>query len=141
MQKYTSLTPNLMVQDVRKSAEFYINTLGFELLMAVPESQDTVLNKIPEDKNIVYALLQSWSVQIMLQEENTLKKDIQNFTWKNIGATISLYMDVENIDELYKSLLWKIIIIKDLSTTWYGMREFYITDIDGYVLGFAEAKK
>ena len=27
--------------------------------------------------------------------------------------------------------------IKDIDTTWYGMREFYIQECDGYILGFA----
>jgi hypothetical protein len=27
---------------------------------------------------------------------------------------------------------------KELETTWYGMREFYIKDCNGYILGFAE---
>jgi len=29
-------------------------------------------------------------------------------------------------------------IVQDLATTWYGMREFYIRDLDGYLLGFGE---
>lgn len=32
------------------------------------------------------------------------------------------------------------LMVKELSTTWYGMNEFYIRDNNGYVLGFAEQK-
>ena len=32
------------------------------------------------------------------------------------------------------------LMVKELSTTWYGMKEFYIYDNNGYVLGFAEQK-
>lgn len=35
----------------------------------------------------------------------------------------------------------KVEIAKELSTTWYGMNEFYIRDNNGYILGFAEQKK
>lgn len=141
MSKFKSLTPNLMVKDVKESARFYMDILGFELIMAVPESQDTVLNNLPEDKNIVYVLLQNGDIQLMLQEEKILKEDIQNFRGKEIGASISLYIDIEDIINLYTSLNSKVTVVKELFTTWYGMNEFYIEDIDGYIIGFAESKK
>ncbi|EKB58258.1 hypothetical protein HMPREF9700_02066 [Bergeyella zoohelcum CCUG 30536] len=28
--------------------------------------------------------------------------------------------------------------ITELKTTWYGMQEFYLKDLNGYILGFAE---
>jgi len=28
--------------------------------------------------------------------------------------------------------------VTDLKTTWYGMQEFYLKDLNGYILGFAE---
>lgn len=28
--------------------------------------------------------------------------------------------------------------VTDLKTTWYGMREFYLKDLNGYILGVAE---
>lgn len=118
-----------------------MDILGFELIMAVPESQDTVLNNLPEDKNIVYVLLQNGDIQLMLQEEKILKEDIQNFRGKEIGASISLYIDIEDIINLYTSLNSKVTVVKELFTTWYGMNEFYIEDIDGYIIGFAESKK
>jgi uncharacterized glyoxalase superfamily protein PhnB len=48
------------------------------------------------------------------------------------------YIDVENIEETYKQLEGRVEIAKTLETTWYGMREFYIRDCNGYILGFAE---
>lgn len=87
------LTPNLMVKDVKKTVDFYKNNFGFELVMAVPETQDGILT------------------------------------------------EVENHEELYNTLKEKVEVVKELFTTWYGMKEFYICDNNGYVLCFAEQKK
>jgi len=33
-----SVTPNLIVEDVNKTTEWYKETLGFEMIMSVPET-------------------------------------------------------------------------------------------------------
>ena len=38
--KAHTLTPNLAVADIRQTVQFYCENLGFELVMAVPETQD-----------------------------------------------------------------------------------------------------
>jgi uncharacterized glyoxalase superfamily protein PhnB len=72
----------------------------------------------------------------MLQNTESLKEDVGVF-FENIGASLTLYIDVENVDDLYVKIKDKVIIYKELNTTWYGQREFYIKDINGYILGFA----
>lgn len=141
MAHITSLTPNFMVKDVKKSVQFYTNILGFHLIMAVPESQNSITETISDDMNIIYALVQNGDINIMLQEEASLKKDLIPFVEKEMGASVSFYFDVKNIQEVYESLKKQAPVIKELFTTWYGMNEFYIEDPDGYILGFAEAKK
>ena len=132
--------PNLMVKDVKETVEFYENNLNFNLEMAVPETQDGILTEIPEDKNIVYALVKNGNVELQFQVEETLKKDITVFVDSTIGASVSFYMEVENLDAFYREIKGKVEVVKELSTTWYGMKEFYIYDNNGYVLGFAEQK-
>ncbi|SQA75495.1 Glyoxalase-like domain [Capnocytophaga sputigena] len=48
------------------------------------------------------------------------------------------YMDIEGIDEFHQQMKAKKLEITELKTTWYGMKEFYLKDINGYILGFAE---
>ena len=55
-----------------------------------------------------------------------------------IGATVSFYMEVEGIQNLYQSLKNEKLEITKLKKTWYGMQEFYVKDLDGYILVFAE---
>jgi uncharacterized glyoxalase superfamily protein PhnB len=132
------LTPNLMVRDVRDTVEFYRNTLGFTLIMAVPETQDGILTDLPDGMQIVYALMKNGGAEIMFQSEKSLREDVPALVGTQLGASISLYMEVEKIDGLYRKLQSKAEIVKPMQTTWYGMNEFYIRDNNGYILCFAE---
>ena len=135
------LNPNLMVKDVKETIEFYKNNLDFKLVMAVPETQDGILTEIPEDRKIVYALVKNGNVELTFQAEESLKKDIIVFANSIIGASVSFYIEVENLKDFYDGIKEKVEVVKELSTTWYGMNEFYIRDNNGYVLGFAEQKE
>ena len=135
------LNPNLMVKDVKETVGFYINNLGFKLEMAIPETQDGILTEIPEDKKIVYAMVKNGNVELMFQAEESLKEDITVFANSEIGASVSFYIEVENLESYYNGIKEKVEVVKELSTTWYGMNEFYICDNNGYILGFAEQQR
>ena len=68
-----------------------------------------------------------------------MSEDIPQFNGMAIGGSLTLYIEVEDIKGLYATLADKTTIVKDMHTTFYGMREFYIRDCNGYILGFAEA--
>ena len=132
------LTPNLAVNDITQTVTFYTKNLGFELLMAVPESQDGIENILSSDKNYVYALMKRDGVELMFQGMDTFQQDIVFARGLEIGGCVSFYMEVENIAEIYQAIQAKSIPVSELKTTWYGMREFYVQDLNGYILGFAE---
>lgn len=132
------LSPNLMVKDVKETVNFYKDNLNFEVIMAVPESQNEILTEISEDKKIVYALVKNKNVEIMFQEEENLKKDLTVFNNSQIGASVSFYIEIENVKDFYNQVKEKVEVVKELSTTWYGQKEFYIRENNGYILGFAE---
>ena len=135
------LSPNLMVKDVREAVDFYTQNLGFSLIMAVPETQDGILTEVPKDKVVVYALVKNGDVEIMFQEEKSLKEDVPSLDGFAIGASCVFYIELENLEEFYKEVCSKVEVVKDLFTTWYGMKEFYIRDNNGYILSFAEMQK
>jgi uncharacterized glyoxalase superfamily protein PhnB len=130
----------MMVKDVKETVEHYENNYGFTLSMAVPESLDGIHEKIVDGKIYVYALVKSGDVEIMFQEAENLRKDVPGFDGAEIGASATFYFEVSGIDELYSALSNKVEVVKEIATTWYGMREFYVRDCNGYVLGFAENK-
>ena len=55
-----------------------------------------------------------------------------------IGATGTMFIEVEGVDALHGRLKGTVTIAMPLVTQFYGMREFAIVDPDGYVITFAE---
>ena len=106
--------------------------------MAVPESQDGIDQTFAENKEYVYAMMHKDNVEFMFQRTDTFKNDVVFSKELPIGATVSFYMDIEGITEFHKILKDKGLQITELKTTWYGMQEFYVKDLNGYILGFAQ---
>lgn len=127
-----------MVGNVKETVNFYETHLGFEVTMAVPASEDNVRTDLETDEEIVYTLVERDGVEIMFQEAESLRSDVPAFSDSAIGGSICLYIDVEDIEVFYEALSDDAEVVKELDTTWYGMKEFYIRDINGYILGFAE---
>ncbi|MGR2920244.1 VOC family protein [Acinetobacter guillouiae] len=136
--KICKISPNFEVTDIKKTTAFYTENLGFNLIMAVPESQDGIDQTFLENKEYVYALVQRDNVEFMFQRSDTFKNDVVFSKGLAIGATVSFYMEVEGINEFYLALKHKNLQLTELKTTWYGMQEFYLKDLNGYILGFAE---
>ncbi len=134
---FKTLTPNLMVTDISKSVAFYRDVLGFSLRMAVPEDRNEFPDTLKDGVHYIYAQLVYGKVEIMIQSRESLSEDIPAFRDMSPGAAVSFYGTVEDIDGLYQKLKEKVDVVKALETSWYGMKEFYIRDPDGYILGFA----
>jgi uncharacterized glyoxalase superfamily protein PhnB len=127
---------NLAVRDIRKSIAFYRDILGFTPIMAVPEDKSSFSPELEEGKRYLFAMVKSGGVEIMLQQDESLREDVGDF-FTNIGASATFYIRVDDVNQFYETIASKVEIIKPIDTTWYGMREFYIRDINGYVLAFA----
>ncbi len=52
--------------------------------------------------------------------------------------TGSIYLDVDNVDELWESLKTRARIVYPIETMEYGLREFGVLDDNGYQLSFAQ---
>ena len=122
------LTPNLMVEDVNETVTFYQDVLGFALLATVPE-----------EGQFNWAMMQHDAVEIMFQSRASLTEDVPLFKDKAIGGSLTLYIDVEDIKGLYGQVQNRVTIFHEMTTTFYGTREYTIQDCNGYVLTFAQA--
>ena len=131
-----AITLNLAVKDIKETIKYYQENFNFKVQMLVDESKTIFDTQIKEELNYVWAMIQKDNISIMLQSVESLKEDVGVF-FDNIGASLTLYIDVENVDELYLKIKDKVTIYKEITTTWYGQREFYIKDINGYILGFS----
>ena len=129
MPHFQKLTPNLLVANVERSLAFYIDTLGFERGLTVPEQSP-----------FVFASVTGGSVEIFFNDAAGAIKEYPGFGGKPIGATGTMYIEVEGVDALHDRLKATVPIVMPLVTQFYGMREFAIEDPDGYVITFAERK-
>lgn len=139
--KLKKLTPNFEVQDIPKTVQFYQSVLGFSLAMAVPETQDGIHETLAEGVEYVYAMVKNGDVELMFQRSDSFKHDVELPSAELIGASVSFYMEVVGLDELYAQIKDRVPAITAMKTTWYGMKEFYMKDVNGYILAFAEQSK
>ena len=126
----------MAVENVEESVKFYTEVLGFQLAMAVSEDKSHVGQEIIEGKSYIWANVMFGEVGFMFQRKDSFEADIMPV--ENIGASVSFYIEVENIEKLYSKIKEKTEVIKELNTVWYGAKEFYIKDINGYILGFSQ---
>lgn len=127
--KLSSLTPNIMVDDMKQSVAFYRDILGFKMLMSVPE-------EAPYD----WCLLQMDDVEMMLQSRSSLGEEIPELNADSTGGTLLFYIRMDGLADYYKRIKDHVRIVRPPETTFYGRREFSIADNSGFVLTFSEAE-
>jgi len=122
------ISPALAVRDVKRTIQFYRDSLGFEMGMAFPDADN------PE-----YADLSRDGMVIMLIPVGNAGIDSD----QRLGAGVNLYMQIDgNIDEYYNLLKSKgVKVVADIKDEPFGIRDFTIEDIDGYKLTFNQVSK
>ena len=117
------LSPTLAVKDVKKSVEFYRDSLGFELGMTFPDADS------PE-----YADLSKDGMVLMFIPA----KDVGIGGGEKVGLGVNLYMQIDgDLDEYYAAVKGKgVKIVADIKDEPFGIRDFTVEDPDGYVLTF-----
>ena len=127
MPQFNKLTPNLLVANVERSLAFYIDVLGFTRGMTVPD-----------ESPFVFASVTSGPVEIFFNDAATAINEYPAFGGKPIGATATMFIETVGVDALHDRVKSKAKVVMPLETKFYGMREFAIQDLDGYVVTFAE---
>lgn len=128
--KLNSLTPNLMVNDVEQTIEYYTDILGFTVLMTVPETG-----------KLDWAMVKRNDVVIMFQTKKSLSSELPRLAGEKPGGGLTFYIKVDRITELHEELFNnEVEIISDLESTFYDTIEFSIVDVNGYILTFSEEK-
>ncbi|MHC1716906.1 MAG: VOC family protein [Candidatus Dojkabacteria bacterium] len=116
----------LMVDDVKKSVEFYTSVLGFEKKFEVPDSEP------------FFVSLYRGEIEILFYRREEFSKEVPKFKDMKLGGSFVLNIEVEDVNELYDSVKGKVKVIQDLHQTDYGTLEFSMEDINGYVLLFKQ---
>src|SRR5947209_1248125 len=122
------MAPLLMVFDMPTSLKFYCDVLGFEVV-----SSD---EKPAPDFD--WVLLKLEGTELMLntayeRDERPAKADPARVA---AHEDLSLYFGCPDVDAAYEHLRAKGIKVKPPKVAWYGMKQLYVTDPDGYILCF-----
>lgn len=132
-----SLTANLMVSDVSRSADFWCDRLGFRLALCADEGRNFHKER-PRGVPLVWAQFLAGEVELMVQRGDNLALDVPGFAGRSPGGALTLYLQVDDLDDRHARLKGVLPTVKDLATTHYGMREWYVEDPDGYVVCLAQ---
>jgi uncharacterized glyoxalase superfamily protein PhnB len=106
----------LATENVARSVRFYVERLGFTCTLQLEG----------------FARVRLGVADIMLALPNA------HMPWKGPRFTGSIYLDVDNVDELWESLRTRARVVYPIETMEYGMREFGLLDDNGYQLSFAQ---
>ncbi len=123
-----TVSPNIFVTDIKQTIDFY-KQLGFDVVATVPEQGD-----------IVWAMMTCGNVTFMFQSFENLGNDLPMISRQN-GGSLLLYIQTSEVRKFFDQVKDKVNVVKGLEKTFYGATEFSIEDNNGYVLTFAEDEK
>lgn len=112
------LTPLLCTHRLKETVDWYVNVLGFTCSDFVPDYE--------------FARVQLNGADIMLASAN------EHFPFDEPGFTGSFYINTNNVDAWWDKLKDKCRVCYPVETFDYGMREFGVFDINGYLLQFGQ---
>ncbi len=129
-----SMSTNLMVTDMAASLRFYHEVLGLPIAFTVDADQQTDTSGAVVD-DAVFAALRAGETELMLQERNSLAEDAPIVAADTPpSGTFTLYFRVDHVDEVAARIPESHEVVKPLQRTWYGMKEIWVRDPDGYVV-------
>lgn len=123
-----SISPNIFVKNINETINFY-KQLGFALTTTIPEEGD-----------IVFAMMSCGNVVFMFQTFESLGNELPNVSRQN-GGSLLFYIKTTGIKDFFEKIEDKVKVVKGLEKTFYGATEFSIEDNNGFLLTFAEDEK
>jgi catechol 2,3-dioxygenase-like lactoylglutathione lyase family enzyme len=122
MTRFQSITPNLLVRDVKKSTEFYRDVLGF-----------TMGETVPDKEPFVFVWMKRDEVSVFLNDINAAAHDYPDAARLQPGGTAALFFIITDVDGYHAAVAPRAKVIMPLKT-----HEFALTDPDGHIITFAE---
>jgi uncharacterized glyoxalase superfamily protein PhnB len=120
------ITPILFAEEVEPCVKFWVERLGFEKTVEVPEG-----NKL------AFAMLQKGNLELMYQTYASAEKDNRAIGQLTRKGPTFLYVEVENLDQTIAAVKGAEIVMP-VRTTFYGATELGIKDPAGHIVTFAQ---
>jgi glyoxylase I family protein len=124
-------TPMFHVFDVPTSIAFYRDVLGFEVVQHSPPFSDA-------KDDFGWAMLRLHGVELMVNNayENNIRPSSPDPARTAGHRDTTLYFSCPDVDAAYADLLVKGVSVQEPKVAYYGMKQMYLTDPDGYTLCF-----
>jgi len=119
------ITPILFVVAIEPSLEFWVGRLNFEKVAEVPEGN-----------HLGFVILKKGDSEIMLQTRESMKKDVSAASQAMLSMTSCLYIEVDSFTDALERIKGAEVLVPQRDT-FYGMREIYVREPEGQVVGFA----
>jgi catechol 2,3-dioxygenase-like lactoylglutathione lyase family enzyme len=116
------ITAVLVVESVERSLEFWVDRMGFEKTVEVPESN-----------GVGFAILVKDGAEVMLQSIESVEKDAPGFLKPGHSA---LFIEVDDFAATKKRLEGYPLALPE-RVTFYGMREVGVFEPGGHTIVFA----
>jgi uncharacterized glyoxalase superfamily protein PhnB len=121
------ITPVLLVNEIEPIIPFWVDRLGFERTIEVPDGN-----------RLGFITFQKGSAEVMYQTYLSVEKDAppSMSALARKGPTY-LYMEVDDLDAVLAAMK-DVKIVMPVRTAFYGMREFGVQDPGGHFITFAQ---
>lgn len=116
-----NVRPVVHVPDVHATVEWY-QRIGFTLIATYGDG---------DDGELTFAVVSFGSGQVMFNRGG--QPSVQK------RREVDLYLDMDNVDEVYQRLENQVELVEGLHDTFYGAREFIIRDINGFWVTFGQS--
>ncbi|HWX54462.1 MAG TPA: VOC family protein [Verrucomicrobiae bacterium] len=120
------ITPVLYVKEIEPCVKFWVERLGFEKTVEVPEGD-----------RLGFVILQKDGVEIMYQSFASAEKDAPAAAKEINGGRTFLYIEVDKLQTVIDAMKDANVVIP-VRTTFYGAKELGVKDPAGHVIVFAE---
>ncbi len=125
------IVPNLMVSDISLSVAFYTDVLGMSVIALVDLEGQRMQEAV--DETVSFATLEWQGGQLMLQRRDSLTEILPELGKTEPGLSGTVYLRGFSPDDIISRLPSEQ-ILRGPVQQWYGMKELYFRDPDGYIL-------
>jgi hypothetical protein len=119
------ITAVLLVEEIEKSLPFWVERIGFEKTVEVPEGD-----------RLGFVILVRDGAELMLQTLQSARKDAPQLLPKHGNAASSLFLEVDDFTDVLRRLKDYPVALPE-RTTFYGMREIGVIEPGGHAVIFA----
>lgn len=118
------ITPVLIVDKIEPVLPFWVDRLGFEKTVEVPNGD-----------GLAFVIFQHGTAELMFQTQASAEKDVPQIAGQ-LKPRPGTFIEVDDFDDLLKRVEGLEVVMPE-RTTFYGMREIMVREPGGNIICFA----